>query len=462
MKFSWIQKNTLSTIRQYRYLRAQQNFSLCRKIADSHHFQGTKPMAAAERVVPNKALVSTEANLRRSLSLSLITFYGLGTILGAGIYVLVGKVAGAAGMYTPLAFVLAAIAAVLSAFTYMELCSRYPLAGGAAIYTQEGFGRRWLSMLVGCLIVLSGLVSAATITRGFAGYFRVFLDVPDAWIIVGAVIALCLLAAWGIAQSVAAATVATIIEVGGLILILIVTAPSFEALPQRLPSLIPPLEAGGWQGIFLGSFLAFYAFIGFEDMVNVAEEVRRPERNLPCAIFLAIMISMLLYLAVSAAAVLALPLDELSGNGAPLALMFERATGASPKVMALISLFALINGALIQIIMAARMLYGMSREGWLPKGIGKVHPRTQTPLRATVAVSVAVLVLALALPLVTLAKITSSAALVVFAIVGLALIRMKRTSAPARGVFAVPYWVPAGSIATAILLLAVQAIELLR
>jgi len=417
-------------------------------------------MAVAERAVLNAP--NAEGQLRRSLSLPMITFYGLGTILGAGIYVLVGKVAGAAGIYAPLSFVLAAIAAGLSAFTYMELCSRYPLAGGAAIYAQEGFGRRWLSILVGFLIVLSGLVSAATIARGFAGYFRVFVDVPDAWIIVGAVIALCLLAAWGIAQSVTAAAVATLIEVGGLILIVVVTASSFEALPQRLPSLIPTLGASAWQGIFLGSFLAFYAFIGFEDMVNVAEEVRHPERNLPRAILASITISTLLYLVVSAAAVLALPLDELAATGAPLALLFERATGASPKVMALISLFAVINGALIQIIMAARMLYGMSREGWLPKGIGKVHPRTQTPLRATVIVSAAVLVLALALPLVTLAKITSSAVLAVFAIVALALIRMKRTVPAAPGVFTVPYWVPAGSLATAILLLAVQAIDLLH
>ena len=143
------------------------------------------------------------AGLRRSLSLSLITFYGLGTILGAGIYVLVGKVAGIAGMYAPISFAMAAVIAGLSAFTYMELCSRYPLAGGAAVYTQEGFGLRWLSILVGFLIVLSGLVSAATISKGFVGYFRVFVELPDVLIIVAVVVALGTLAAWGIAQSVA-------------------------------------------------------------------------------------------------------------------------------------------------------------------------------------------------------------------------------------------------------------------
>ena len=402
------------------------------------------------------------AALRRTLSLPLITFYGLGTILGAGIYVLIGKVAGAAGMYAPLSFAMAAMTAGLSAFTYMELCSRYPLAGGAAVYTQNGFGLRWLSIVVGFLIVLSGLVSAATITKGFVGYFQIFLDFPDVVIILAAVVCLGLLAAWGIAQSVTVAAVATVIEVGGLILIVAVALPAFGTLPERLPELTPAFEATAWQGIFLGGFLAFYAFIGFEDMVNVAEEVQEPERNLPRAILLAIAISTLLYLVVSLAAVLTLPLDELSESKAPLALMFERNTGASPKIMALIGLFAVINGALIQIIMAARMLYGMSREGWLPKGIGKVNPWTQTPVLATVLVSFAVLVLALVLPLVTLAKVTSFAVLAVFALLGVALVRMKRAGPAAAGVYTVPAWVPYASTVSAIALLGLQVYDILR
>ena len=402
-----------------------------------------------------------KVELRRSLSLPLITFYGLGTILGAGIYVLVGKVAGAAGIYAPVSFALAAVTAGLSAFTYMELCSRYPLSGGAAVYTQKGFGLRWLSILVGFLIVLSGLVSAATISRGFVGYFRVFFEVPEAMIIIGVVIAIALLAAWGIAQSVAATAVATIIEVGGLLLIIGVAYASFGALPERLPELVPPFELVAWQGIFLGGFLAFYAFIGFEDMVNVAEEVKNPERTLPRAILIAIVISTALYLAVSLAAVLVLPLDQLSASEAPLALMFEQATGASPKVMASISLFAVINGALVQIIMAARMLYGMSREGWLPKGIGKLNARTQTPIFATILVSLAVLVLALALPLVTLAKVTSFAVLAVFAIISLALIRLKHAGPPAGNTYTVPAWVPYASLASALALLALQVASML-
>lgn len=419
-------------------------------------------MTGLEEAHPMDVGSADKVALKRTLSLPLITFYGLGTILGAGIYVLIGKVAGVAGMYAPIAFALAAVTAGLSAFTYMELCSRYPLAGGAAVYTQNGFGLRWLSILVGFLIVLSGLVSAATISKGFVGYFRVFMNLPEAVIVVGAVVALCLLAVWGIAQSVLAAAVATIIEVGGLILIIVVASPSIGTLPERLPDLIPPMELIAWQGIFLGCFLAFYAFIGFEDMVNVAEEVKEPERNLPRGILLAIVISTFLYLAVSLAAVLALPLDELSASGAPLALMFERSTGASPKVMAAIGLFAVINGALIQIIMAARMLYGMSREGWLPKGIGQISSTTQTPIVATVLVAAGVLVLALVLPLVTLAKVTSFAVLAVFALLGLALARMKRAGPPAAGVYTVPGWVPYASAVSAIALLGLQVYDMLR
>lgn len=405
---------------------------------------------------------SGRGELRRTLSLPLITFYGLGTILGAGIYVLVGKVVGSAGMYAPISFTLAAVTAALSAFVYMELCSRYPLSGGAAVYTEKGFGIRWLSILVGFLIVLSGLVSAATITKGFVGYFRVFFDWPDAVVIIFALVALGLLAAWGIAQSTAAAAVATIIEVAGLLLIIYVARDAFTHLPARISELVPPVETVAWEGILLGGFLAFYAFIGFEDMVNVAEEVKDAQRALPRAIILAVVSATILYLAISLIAVLALPLEELAASSAPLALIYERTTGDKPTFMALIALFAVINGALIQIIMASRMLYGMSKEGWLPRIIGSVNPKTQTPIVATVLVVAIILVFALALPLVTLAKVTSFALLVVFALIGVALIRLKHRHPPQAGVFTVPIWVPFSSVATAIVLLGFQIFDLLR
>ena len=399
---------------------------------------------------------SSQVGLRRALSLPLLTFYGLGTILGAGIYVLVGEVAGVAGMYAPIAFLAAAVVAAFTAFTYAELAARHPLSGAEAVYVQEGLRRRELSTLVGYLIVFSGLVSSATLARGFAGYLRVLVDLPEELIIGLLVLALGALALWGILESVTIAAVATVIEIAGLLLIIAVSADSLVSLPERLPELIPPLDATAWWGISMGAFLAFYAFIGFEDMVNVAEEVKDAQRIVPRAIVLALTCSTVLYLLVVTAAVLALPASTLATSDAPLALMFENATGTSPTIITLISLFAVINGALIQMIMASRMLYGMACAGWAHRLLAQVSERTRTPVVSTVAVALGVLVFALWLPLVTLAKLTSFAILLVFILVNLSLIRIKKFQQPPADIRVYPAWVPYGGLLLAIALLVLQ------
>lgn len=382
------------------------------------------------RAPPGPAPVTGPA-LRRALSLPVITFYGIGTIVGAGIYVLVGKVAGVAGMQAPVAFAVAAIVAVLTAFSYAELSSRFPLSAGEALYVEAGLGLRPLSVFVGLLIVTSGIVSSAAIARGFVGYLHVFVDVPAPVAIALLVVALGVVAAWGIAESAALAVVSTLAEVGGLLLVIWVARHSVVALPARLPELIPGFDAATWSGIALGAFLAFYAFIGFEDMVNVAEEVRDPVRTMPVAILLATGATVALYLVLAVVAVLSVPVPELDAAEAPLALIYQRATGGSPAVITVIGLFAVVNGGLIQMIMAARALYGMSRQGWLPAFLGVTHPRTQTPLRTTAIVTAAVLVVALALPVEAAASLTSLVVLVVFSLVNLALVRL-RHRAPAR------------------------------
>ena len=404
---------------------------------------------------------TSQPGLRRALSLPLLTFYGLGTILGAGIYVLVGEVAAVAGMYAPIAFLTAAIVAAFTAFTYAELAARHPFSGAEAVYVQEGLGRRELSTLVGYLIVLAGLVSSATLTRGFVGYLRVFADLPETPVIVLLVVALGALALWGILESVTIAAVATIIEIGGLLLIIGVSADSFVALPAHLPQLIPAADAATWWSISMGAFLAFYAFIGFEDMVNVAEEVKDPQRNVPRAIVLALVGSTLLYLLVVTAAVLALPVSTLARSEAPLALVFESATGASPVLITLISLFAVINGALIQMIMASRMLYGMARSGWAPRTLAGIGERSRTPVASTAVITAGVLVFALWLPLVTLAKLTSLAILLVFILVNLSLIRIKRFQQPPAGIRVYPLWVPYGGLLLATALLVLQTLSVL-
>ena len=391
----------------------------------------------------------TEPTLRRSLSLPLVTLYGLGTIIGAGIYVLVAKVAAQAGLYAPLSFLLAALLATFTGFSYAELTARYPKSAGEAVYVQEGLRRRELSLLVGFLIIITGVVSAATIVKGFVGYLHVFVAVPDAVAITLVVLALGGLAVWGISESVAAATLITLVEIGGLLFIIIVAGNSLTTLPARWPELVPPVDLVVWEGILLGAFLAFYAFIGFEDMVNVAEEVRDPTRVLPRAILLALAGATILYILVALVAVLALPPSELAETRAPLALIYERVTGQPPTLITLISLFAIINGALIQIVMGSRVLYGMSREGWIPNWLGRVHARTQTPHLATFLVAGVILVLALWFPLVALAKFTSFVILVVFALINFSLIRIKRRDPAPADIRTYPAWIPwAGFVLT--------------
>lgn len=386
--------------------------------------------------------VSNQPTLRRALSLPLLIFYGLGTILGAGIYVLVGEVAGVAGMLAPLAFLVAATIAGFTAFSYAELSSRIPQSAGEAAYLKEAFGMDFLAACAGWSVVAAGMVSAATVANGFVGYLQMLVPVPDGPVIVVSLLLMGGLAAWGVGESVIAAAVVTVIEIVGLLLVVALSGHHLASLPARLPELVPTLSWTSWSSILLGGYLAFFAFIGFEDMVNMAEEVREPRRNLPRAIIICLFSASFLYLLIALIAVLALPPEMLAGQKAPLAkILSERGVWASSGI-SLISMVAVINGALVQIIMAARVLYGMAGQGIAPRAFRAVHPRTQTPLTATIVVTVIVIVLALGFPLVSLAKATSTITLIVFALVNAALWRLKRGGEKVDGAVSYPLWVP--------------------
>lgn len=398
---------------------------------------------------------SAKPTLKRNLGLVLLVLYGLGNILGAGIYVLVGKVSGAAGFHAPVAFVLAAVVAAFTAFAYGELSARYPVSAGEAVYLQNAFANRALSIIVGLLIAMSGLASTATLARGFVGYARVLVPITDSLLVIALVLALGLIAAWGIRQSVRIAAALTLIEVGGLLLVIGVGADALVELPAALPSLIPTWQTGVLSGILAGAFLAFFAFIGFEDMVNVAEEVREPERILPLGIVIALIISTVIYFTVVLIATLNVSPAELADSAAPLALVYRQATGAEPILIGAIGALAAINGGLVQIIMASRIFYGMSNNGWLPAALKAVHPRTHTPVLATALATTIVLVLALSVPIVELASATSFLVLSVFMLVNLALIRIKQLEPNPKGVRPIAGWLPyAGLVSSAGLLTA--------
>ncbi len=380
--------------------------------------------------------------LNRTIGLPLLLFYGLGNILGAGIYVLIGKVAGEAGLYVPFAFLVASVVAAFSALTYSELSARFPLSAGEAVYIDEGFHRTALSRLTGLLIAFAGMVSAATIARGFYGYFNLFVELPEPLVVAGIVLLLGTLCIWGISQSVMAAALLTLVEIAGLLLVIWAGSDALTAVPANIDSLLPPLQAAPVSGIVLGAFLAFFAFIGFEDMVNIAEEVKNPQHTLPAAILLALLIATLLYASVALVAVLSVDQDTLSSSAAPLADVISTTSDIDPKIISLISMLAIVNGALIQMIMASRLFYGMAKKGWLWRSLADVSVSTQTPVTASTLVVVIVLALALWFPLETLAKSTSYLVLTVFTLANASLFVIKRSQPQPAGILNIPTWVP--------------------
>lgn len=298
--------------------------------------------------------------------------------------------------------------------------------------------------------MISGVSSSAAIANGFVGYLNEFVAAPGWLAITLLVCALGIVAAWGITESVTVAVVATVIEIGGLFVAIWAGADSLATLPERLPELLPPAEMSTWSGILAGSILAFYAFIGFEDMVNVAEEVKDVRRTLPRAIIATLLVTTGFYLVLSLVAILSLPLDALAASEAPMALLLARKASGMSEAISLVAIVAILNGALIQTVMAARVLYGLANQGWLPRGLASIHPRTRTPVIATAIVAAIILVFALWLPLVQLAEITSLLMLSVFALVNLALLRVKRRDPVPPDAFVIPFWIPvAGFLASA-------------
>lgn len=396
----------------------------------------------------------TPSELRRSLSLTLVTLYGLGTTIGAGIYVLLGKVAAQAGPYTPISFLLACLLAALTAFSFAELSTRFPRSAGEAVYILEGFGSRGLAIATGLLVAAAGVVSCATLVAGYVGYLREFVPADEGLAIGLTLVGLGLVALWGITESVAVAAVGTLVEVVGLLLVIGGGGLHLEDVGARLPMLLPPAEGQVWLGIVAGSVLAFYAFLGFEDMVNIVEETRDPARTMPRAIVATLLVTTVLYVLLSVVAVLAVPPERLAGSEAPLAVLFRETTGVSAHLIAAIAVFSVINGALIQIIKTSRVLYGMARQGWLPARLATVGRRTRTPWVATSTMVSMVGIFALWLPVLQLAQLTSFIVLITFAAVNFGLVRIRRRlGVPAAG-FQVPTWVPIlGSVACGLLAL---------
>lgn len=364
----------------------------------------------------------------------LLTAYGVGVMVGAGIYVLIGAVVGQAGIWSPLGFLLAGLIAAPTALSYAEFSTRIPEAAGEAAYVGVGFNSQVLALIVGLAIVAAGTVSAGAVLRGGVGYLNVFWGGQTLWLVIGMGVILTGVALYGALESLALVAVFTVIELAGLGLVI---WAGFNAPPVADWQVLPSPQ---WSGIGLAAVLAFFAFIGFEDIVNMAEEVDRPQSTLPKAILMALAITTFTYILVATAAVRAVPAGELAMSKTPLVLVWQAGRGGSGNFLSAIAVFAALNGVLAQIVMASRVLYGLGRRSPSLAVFHHVHPTRGTPVLATCLIGAAVIIMALLVNLVTLAGATSSILLMVFVLVNLALILLKRRAPEAA--FKVPMVVP--------------------
>jgi APA family basic amino acid/polyamine antiporter len=385
-----------------------------------------------------------------------MALYGLGSMLGAGIYGLVGKVAGQVGNAVWLAFLVAFAAALATGLSYASLGSRYPRAGGAAYVSQRAFGSPLLSFCVGLALVCSGLSSVATQARVFAANLAVLLHLdagPLPWLGLGFLAVLAGIVFRGIRESVWLNAACTLVEAGGLLLIIAVGlsywgSVDYLALPDRSGS-----EAA-WLVVLHGAVLAFFAFIGFEDTLNVAEEAREPQRTLPLGLMLALGATVCLYMAVAITAVSVVPWQQLAETPGPMTEVMSRAVpGFPPIVFTAITLFAVANTALVNYVTASRLIYGMARQGLLPQTLGRVHARRQTPHVAIIVLLLVAALLTLAGTITELAAATVLLLLIVFVVVNLSLLVLQKRAGEPLARFEIPALVPACGVAISLALL---------
>lgn len=370
-----------------------------------------------------------DTRLKQKITGPLLFLFILGDVLGAGIYALMGELSGEVGGALWLPMVLALVLALFTAGSYAELVTKYPKAGGAAIFAERAYGKPLISFLVGFCMIASGVTSAAGLALAFAGdYLRSFLDVPA---IPAAMVFLALVAALnarGISESVKSNVVMTIVELSGLVIVVVAVAimvggggGDASRLGELPDGANPALAALG------GAIIAYYSFVGFETSANVAEEVTQPSKLYPRALFGALATAGVVYLLVAIASSITLSPDELGDSSGPL-LAVVSATGVPiPEVVfSAIALIAVANGALLTMIMASRVSYGMAEQGLLPPVLGRVLPKRRTPWVAIVSTTVVAMLLTLVGDLATLAETVVLLLLFVFLSTNIAVLVLRR------------------------------------
>ncbi len=401
------------------------------------------------------------SGLARAITPGLLLLFIVGDILGGGIYALVGEVGAETGGAIWSAFLLALIMAAFTAGSYAELVSKYPKAGGAALYTHRAFKSRFLSFIVAFAVICSGITSASALARGFGGdYLSEFVDLK---VVLGALLllaAITIVNLRGIAESVKLNVGFTIVEIGGLLLIVLIAA---VALFQGDADTGRAFEFKDGSSVFAamlaGAALAFYALIGFEDSVNVAEETTEPRRIYPRALFGGLAIAGVLYFLVTFGASIVVPTNDLASSSGPLLEVVKQGPlGIPEKVFSAIGLLALANGALINMIMASRLLYGMSREGVLPSPFSRILPERRTPWVAIAFATLLSAILIVTGDLSKLADTTVALLVCVFIVVNTSVLVLRRDRVEGDH-FRVPSVFPVLGVAVSIALLTQVEVE---
>lgn len=404
------------------------------------------------------AFVVGESRLKRAITGPALFLFILGDVLGAGVYALVGKIAGEAGGAVWVPLLVALGFAMLTAASYAELVTKYPKAGGAAVFAERAFGKPLISFLVGFCMLAAGVTSAAGLSLAFAGdYLGAFLDTPAVPTALVFLTVVALLNARGIKESLGANAVMTVVEVSGLLFVIVLAARfllSGQGEPARVMEFTPGVSPA--IAVLGAALIAFYSFVGFEVSANVAEEVKDVRRNYPRALFGALLVAGLVYMGVGVAATAILSPATLAESSAPL-LEVVRATGyAIPDwLFAAVALVAVANGALLTMIMSSRLAYGMADEGLLPSVLTRVLPERRTPWLAIIVTTLLAMILTVTGTLAALAETVVLLLLFVFMSTNVAVLVLRRDHVAAPH-FRTPTLLPILAIGSCLVLLSQQ------
>jgi APA family basic amino acid/polyamine antiporter len=401
-----------------------------------------------------------ETRLSRAVSGRLLYLFILGDVLGAGVYALVGEMAGEVGGPVWLPLLVALGLALLTAGSYAELVTKYPRAGGAAVFAERAFRRPVISFLVGFSMLAAGVTSAAGLSLAFAGdYFGTFVDAPERLVAVLFLVAVAALNARGIRESLGANVAMTIIEVSGLVVIVVLALVvlgrgdgDLGRVTRFADDTTPALA------VLSGAILAYYSFVGFETSANVVEEVRDVRRVYPRALFGALLTAGAVYVAVGLAAVVVVDPETLAGSSGPLLEVVERAGAVPEWLFSLVALIAVANGALLTMIMSSRLAYGMAEQRLLPAALGRVLPRRRTPGVAIVVTTLVAVGLVFTGDLASLAETVVLLLLLVFISTNVAVLVLRRDHVEHEH-FRVVTVVPWLGVASCVLLLTQQSGE---